>query len=196
MKSSILILVILLSSVGFGFITNQSHKDYKYNNSSIRDSVIHLIEKGVIGNKHLFIINENKIEEPEITKKLNSIKQDDIISITILNKTESKRLFGSSGKDGAVKINYYIDSLLKPEYYVSNNNKILNQIEDLIKQEKVVRYPLIILSGVPLRGIEIKENLDKLDNNSVKSIDVLKLQIGLQVYGERAINGAIIIDTK
>ena len=199
MKTLSLILTTILFSA---FLTISCKKDeineeynYTYNNDYIRDTVLYHINLGAIGNKHLFVVNENLISETEINNKIASIKKDDIISITIIDKSDALEIYGSSAKDGVVKINYYIDPLLKPEYYVTQNIEIMNTIDDLISQGKVVRYPLIVIDGKPLRGTEIKEYLDNLNNESIKSILVMTLQSGLQLYGERAINGVVIINT-
>ena len=174
--------------------TNEEY-NYTYNNDYIRDTILYQINVGTIGVKHLFVVNEHMISDDKINSAISSIKKDDIISLAIINKSDAVVTYGSSANDGVVKINYYIDPLLKPEYYVTNNKEIMDVIDDLINQGKVVRYPLIVIDGKPLRGTEIKENLDSLNNDSIKSISVMTLQSGLQLYGERAINGVVIINT-
>lgn len=169
--------------------------EHSYSNDYIRDTISIEINKGVIGNNHLFIINENILHETEIYDIVSKIKKDDIISVTIIDKTEANEKYPSTAKDGIVKINYYIDTLLKPEYYVTENIEIINTINNLISQGTVERYPLIVLDGKPLRGTAIKQYLDNLNNKSIKSITIMTLQGGLQMYGERAINGVVIINT-
>jgi len=169
--------------------------NYSYNNAYIRDTIFYQINIGTIGVKHLFVVNEHMISDAEINSVISSIKKDDIISITIINKSDALEIYGPSANDGVVKINYYIDPLLKPEYYVTNNTQIMLAINNLINQGAVVRYPLIVIDGKPLRGTEIKEYLDNLNNESIKSILVMTLQSGIQLFGERAINGVVIINT-
>jgi hypothetical protein len=169
--------------------------NYSYNNTYIRDTILYQINLGTIGVKHLFVVNEHLISDAKINNVISSIEKDDIISIRIINKSEALKIYGSRANDGVVKINYYIDPLLKPEYYVTNNTQIMEVINNLINQGKVVRYPLIVIDGKPLRGTEIEEYLDNLDNESIKTILVMTLQSGMQLYGERAINGVVIINT-
>lgn len=190
-----LITILIATITACGKDDPKEEYNYSYKNDYIRDTILDNIDLGTLGTKHLFIINENRISESGINTKISSIKKEDIISITIINKTEAEKIFGSSIKDGAVKINYYIDPLLKPEYYVTTNTEIMNKINDLISQNKVVRYPLIVIDGKPLRGTEIKENLNNLNNELIKTISVMNLQSGLQLYGERAINGVVLINT-
>jgi len=103
--------------------------------------------------------------------------------------------YGTIAKDGIVKINYYIDPLLKPAYYVTNNTAVMNLINALVIDGKVVRYPLIVLDGKPLIGTDIKVYLDHLNNAKITSIFLMDLMSGLQLYGEIAINGVILINT-
>jgi hypothetical protein len=197
------ILNLILTTILFSaLLTTACKKDdinevynYTYNNDYIRDTILYHINLRTIGNRHLFVVNEYIISEAEINNKISSVSKDDIISITIIDKSDALEIYGSSAKDGVVKLNYYIDPLLKPEYYVTQNIEIMKAIDDIISQGKVVRYPLIVIDGKPLRGTEIKEYLDNLNNESIKSISVMNLQSGLQLFGERAINGVVIINT-
>jgi len=199
---NLMFILILFSIVNISCKKDSDNKNsdnenskHSYSNDYIRDTISIEINKGVIGNKHLFIINENILYETEIYNIISKIKKDDIISLTIIDKNEASEKYPSTAKDGIVKINYYIDTLLKPKYYVTQNIEIMNAINNLISQRKVVRYPLIVIDGKPLRGTEIKQYLDILNNNSIKSILTMTLKSGLQLYGERAINGVVIINT-
>lgn len=192
----ILIMTFLILSVTIS-CEKESIKDelgYLYTNDYIRKLISPHIEKGTIGNKHLFVINEQELKETEIRERVSSIQKEDIISITIINKTEAVKEYSSSANDGVVKINYYIDDLLKPDYYTSSNTFVMDVINDLINQKKVSKYPLIVLGGKPLRGKEIKESLDNLNNSTIKEVLAMKLKAGLQLYGERAINGVVLIN--
>jgi hypothetical protein len=191
----ILVTFILISIFSCKSDTIPEEYEYSYNNNYIRDTILYQIKIGTIGNRHLFIINENTLQESEINNKLSPINEDDIISIAIISKSTAIEKYGATAKDGIVKINYYIDPLLKPVYYNTSNSEIMNVINDLIKQNKVVMYPIIVLDGKPLRGTAIKEYLDKLNNSLIKSILTMNLENGLQLYGERAINGVVMIDT-
>jgi len=169
--------------------------DYSYTNSYIRDTILYHINLETIGNKHLFIVNENIIHEFEYNSIISSIQKEDIISVTFINKAVALASYGTIAKDGIVKINYYIDPLLKPAYYVTNNTAVMNLINALVTDGKVVRYPLIVLDGKPLIGADIKVYLDHLNNAKVTSIFLMDLMSGLQLYGEIAINGVILINT-
>ena len=197
--SNILILATLVMTLTqFTLCTKEDtieEYSYSYNNNYVRDTILYHIDLGTLGTRHIFVINENEISESELNNKISSIKKEDIISITILNKTDAIEIYGTSANYGVVKLNYYIDPLLKPVYYITDNTEIMGIIEDLISQGKVVRFPLIVLDGKPLRGLEIEEYLDKLNNESIKSILTMELKSGLQLYGERAINGVVIINT-
>jgi hypothetical protein len=169
--------------------------DYTYTNSYIRDTIMYRINLGTIGNKHLFIVNENNIYGSVINGAISSIQKEDIISVTFINKAVALASYGTIAKDGIVKINYYIDPLLKPAYYVTNNTDVMNLINALVRDGKVVRYPLIVLDGKPLIGTDIKGYLDHLNNAKITSMFLMDLMGGLQIYGEIAINGVILINT-
>jgi len=192
MSFIILFLVLLFSCKK----ESSNNYEYVYNNDYIRDTILVQINKGIIGPKHQFIVNERLLDDSEINSTISSINVSDIISISFIDKITAVDSYSSSATDGIVKINYYVDPLLKPEYYTNiDNTYIMGIINALIIQNKVVRYPLIVLDGYPLRGLDIKSHLDNLDNGSIKSILVMNLDSGLQLYGDRAINGVVIINT-
>ncbi len=197
MKNTLYILTILLI-LGINMSckkdSNEETYDYVYTNDYIRDIIQTEIDKGTIGNHHLFVMNEETLEQSEIEGVLTSINSDDIISIRFIDKEEAKSAYPNTD-DGVVKINYYVDDLLKPNYYNIDNVLVFGVLNDLIIQGKVVRYPLIVLDGVPLRGADIKANLDGLEADSITEILVLDLSVGLSIYGQRAINGVVIIST-
>ncbi len=47
--------------------------EYSYTNSYIRDTILYRINLEIIGNKHLFIVNENIIYGSEINGVISSI---------------------------------------------------------------------------------------------------------------------------
>jgi hypothetical protein len=185
--------LIVLMSLSCKKESNSDSYDYSYKNDYIRDKVMLEISKGTIGHQHLFVVNEKALTESEIDIKLSSIKKEDIISVEIINIKDGVNSKYPNAKEGVVKINYYIDYLLKPNYYNINNVFITSALNDLIAQKKVVQFPLIVLNGLPLRGTTIKEKLDGLNSESVTAISVLDYNAGLSIYGERAINGVVMI---
>ena len=75
------LIFILISIVSCKSDTIPEEYGYLYNNNYIRDTILYQIEIETIGNKHLFIINENTLQESEISNKISSINRDDIINL-------------------------------------------------------------------------------------------------------------------
>jgi N-acetylmuramoyl-L-alanine amidase len=131
---------------------------------------------------------------------LKKIKPEDIKSIKVLNPKSAMTSYGEDGKNGAVIVNTKIKELVlkdAPITYISDtatenltlsgNIKFRNSSKDLSKQ------PLYVIDGKIQTG---KIDLNAIDANEIKSIDVIKGNNALKKYGEAATNGVVEISTK
>jgi len=84
-------------------------------------------------------------------------------------------------------------------YVLENSNPFLI---DYIKKERktnpdITKKPLIVIDGKPYRyDVELKKNPINLQETDISSINVLKKEIGIRIYGEYGENGVFIITTK
>jgi hypothetical protein len=127
---------------------------------------------------------------------LNEFKLKDFTSIDFLNKKEATKKYGSKGKYGAVIVIPFIDETLSEKYYCAiTNNVILAKIAELTKKGIIKSNPILVVNGIPLRGEEIATTINKLGEKGIKQINLLKKISAYEIYGIRAINGVLLIDT-
>ena len=122
-----------------------------------------------------------------------------IASVDILQGREATLLFGEKGADGVIAI-------------VTKNHSVVQQIvvhdSDLVKvsngdlklppntivhlHNPDAKDPLYIIDGVPAPDNSLKD----LNPNDIASIQVLKNQSAVPVYGDKARDGVVLITTK
>ena len=110
------------------------------------------------------------VDGKELAMDFRNLKPDEIESISILKNPQSHVIYGNKGKNGVVVVSTKKQIKINSE----NNNQ-----------------PILIVDGK-----ESDVALSKLDPNQIESIDILKDQSAVQVYGDKAKNGVIQIKTK
>ncbi|WP_299556519.1 M56 family metallopeptidase [Seonamhaeicola sp.] len=120
-------------------------------------------------NQPLFIIDGKEVEK-DLTEDLNP---DDIKTVMVLKGEQATNKYGDKGKNGVVLINTKNDKRIKIH---SSNDK----------------SPLIYLNGKEIT----QEDMDKLDKDTIESIDVIKGESAIKKYGGKGKNGVINITTK
>jgi hypothetical protein len=105
-----------------------------------------------------------------IMEHINHISPDRIKSISVLKNESATALYGEKGKNGAVVI--ALKGQLKPE-------------------EIPAGKPLILVNGLATSA-----NINEINPEDIKSIDVYKGESALTKYGDLARNGAIVITLK
>ncbi len=111
------------------------------------------------------VIVDGKIYDGNI----NDIPTDEISSIAVLKgKEATSKLYGENAKNSAIIIN--------------TKTKYNSGVDD--------KKPLILLDGEEFKG-----TMDELRNENMASIDVVKGENAIKLYGLKAQNGAIIIKT-
>jgi TonB-dependent SusC/RagA subfamily outer membrane receptor len=124
--------------------------------------------------KPLFFVDDVEVSD------ISSVNMDDILAIDVLKDSTTTSTYGSRGANGVVLIT--------------------------TKKVKVNTEPLYIVDGVIVSNPFPKETLnpfgtktdskDKLNVDNIESIDVLKGASATSIYGEKGVNGVIIITTK
>ncbi len=98
---------------------------------------------------------------------MSDFDENSIESVDVLKNESATRLFGEKAKDGAI--------------IITTKNKI--SLDG--------KSPLLIVDGEKLDG-----NINDIDPNDIQSITVLKDEQAMTIYGEKAKDGVIIINTK
>jgi len=139
---------------------------------------------------------------------LLKIKSDNIESISILKDEAATALYGPEGKNGVILITMKTKALSE-ETTGSNTNKsdtvkskakrirVQGLNSDSInivgyKNSKINDTVLILLDGKKIS----KETFDKIDTNSIESVNVLKDEKSIERYGAKGKEGVILVSTK
>jgi hypothetical protein len=78
-----------------------------------------------------------------------------------------------------------------------NKNFLIEYIDNLAKEKKITKHPIIILDGEQYRyDGELKKNKLPILKNDIIKIDLLKNEAAQKVFGESAKNGVLLITTK
>ena len=187
-KLTILTLLIsILTSCSSKLILNNK------SDNSLIGKINKQIESRTISNKALIYLNDKEISNGEL-KKINIFELKDFTEITFLDKNEAKKKIGKIGKNGVIKIRSFLDPKLDYQYYKSIENKEILSLIDKLSDEGIInKNPLLVVSGKPLRGEEIASIINNL---KIEKANVLKAEASYQIYGIRAINGVLLIDSK
>ncbi|MBP6181639.1 M56 family metallopeptidase [Flavobacterium sp.] len=106
--------------------------------------------------------------------KIDDIPTDQISSVNVLKGKAAEEKYGSDGKYGAIEIN------------TKNATYSMGKLENTIKK------PLLIING-KRAGSQV--NIDDINNDAVKSMNVLKGISAIEKYGKDGENGVIEIAT-
>ena len=144
----------------------------------------------------LIIADGKEISNSEL-KKLN---QNNIRSITILKDKSAIAGYGEKGKNGVIVINTkmkepvpndaplnYTNDIISGNGSLSGNIKLKSSPQDSAKQ------PLYVIDGNIKTG---SIDVNSLDPNKIQSINVIKGEPALKLYGESGRNGVVEIITK
>jgi len=126
----------------------------------------------------LFILDGKEISKEDLDK----ISPERIESISVLKDEDSKTQFGAKAKNGVVLIR------TKDRKGQSNQLKAI-RIKD---NGKLKNNPLYVINGKKISS----KNIPEIDPNLIESMDVLKGEKAVAMYGKAAKNGVIVIKTK
>lgn len=180
---------------GVIFITTKKEKEKeKQKSGAIRESFP--IDNA---NEQLYILDGTLINK----KQMEDIDPQNIENINVLKGTSVTALYGTRGINGVVMIttkNPINNRTIKVgELDVPTGDKMsiqpITAIEEKNGKVEVVNFDtpqLIILDDVEIN----KDQMEKLDKNSIESVTILKNKSAEAVYGEKGKNGVIIIKSK
>jgi len=143
-------------------------------NNTIRGRVIDESDSPIVGAEPLYFVDDVEVSD------ISSVNIDDVYAVSVLKDSAATAAFGPRGADGVVLVT--------------------------TKKAKINTEPLYVVDGVIVSNPFGKETLnlfgtktdskDKLDVDNIESINVLKGVSATSIYGEKGVNGVIIITTK
>lgn len=122
-------------------------------------------------------------------KKLEDLIPDEIHTVHVLKDQKAIEQYGEKGKNGVIEIitkKHAGDTDIKVTQYDSEPSSPIN-IENFIAKKK----PLIIIDGK-----KSDQKIEDINPDDIDSISILKDKSAMQLYGEEAKNGVILITTK
>jgi len=133
--------------------------------------------------KPLFVVNG----EPTTYDDLSSIKPNDIESIEVLKNQKAIDQFAEAGKNGVVLIT--LKNFKKPEVTEEPDHRA-----STIKVHSLSTHTqaLFILDGKIIQ----QNDVEKINPQSIESIEVLKGDKAINQYGDKGKNGVVVITSK
>ena len=181
---------------GLNFRANKLQGDDKNGMSNIKADTISIDFSKT--NSLLFI------DGKESTKaEVDQLKPDKIESVSVLKGESATRLYGEKGKDGVILITMKKSGTItttgttdvKVTGYANDQKK--NQSTSGIQirstgTSETESKPLIVINGV----IAENQDMNKIDPETIGSINVLKNKSAMKKYGDKAKNGVVEIALK
>ena len=127
-----------------------------------------------MGNVQPLFVVDGKIYKHENVK---TIDPTDIKEINVYKGEQAIKLFGKEAENGVVEI------------FTKDPAKTLEKLQAEIKSKDDV---LFVIDGIPYPSSRVKD----IDPNDIKKITVHKGAKAKALYGDRAVNGVVIIKTK
>lgn len=124
-------------------------------------------------------------EQSEVSLQIAYIGKE-TYKVSISKSGELTVYLGEEGSEGKHRFVEMDISLKDPQVDVSGTKLKLNFDKSLKNDSQ----PLFVIDG------EISEDINSLDPKDIKSIDVLKGENAIAIYGEKGENGVIVILTK
>lgn len=114
------------------------------------------------------------VEKPRGFNQQDSLNNDDIASLNIYHGEDAERFFGDKGKDGVITVTTKKGQIAMAKLSIVSGGA-----------------PLIVVNGSP-RETGVRD----LDPKHIESITVLQPDAAKAIFGEKAANGAVLIQTK
>jgi len=139
----------------------------------------------------LFIIDGKEATKAEV----DQLNPDKIESVNVLKGESAITKYGVKSKNGVVEISLKkvavkeedSKSTLPPTIYLQTNSPLKFGISD-----DSGKQPLIVKDGVIVEGM----NVNNIPPETIESINVLKGEQATKIYGNKGINGVILITSK
>lgn len=138
----------------------------------------------------------NGVETP--LRTISSISPENIESITVLKGKQAVSIYAEKGENGVVNIMTKdalypnINNLIVPDLTRVGSKEANDRIENKEKFLQDLDEPLIIVDGKEMS----KKEYDKISQNDIESISVLKGKAAKKKYGKKGKNGVVEVKLK
>ncbi|MEM1123923.1 MAG: T9SS type A sorting domain-containing protein, partial [Bacteroidota bacterium] len=174
------------------------------NQSEKKKTEQHLMNEKIASDKRPLLVVDGKILAKETTTTIKSVADIDpenIATINVVKGEAALKKYGDQGKDGVVEIttkNKTSSEKLAPKDIEKEFKKeglvIINDTWNQVQEVTEKKEPLFVVDG---KKLAIKKGADlPLDSKDILSIDVLKGQSALALYGDEGKNGVVVVTTK
>jgi len=199
-------------SIGAGKVLHKKHYEYRVHKDGNVEVTKHKDKKG----NYVFITSEGddikwkskddneliEVEEITITKKGDNTwthkEGETHVNVEVIKSKDGKNLVKIIEDDGEKKVIEIIEDGDKNVFHIKKDGDKLKK-HKISKTDNFVfisdgdgKEPLIFIDGKEAS----KEEMEKLDSNSIESVNVYKGESAIKKYGEKAKNGVIQITTK
>lgn len=147
--------------------------------SDDKDSNIFISES----DEPIFIINGKKVEK----SVFEDVDSDNIKSVFVLDGKKALDKYGDEGKNGIVIMTRKKSKNLFTE---EEDNVMINS--NVFSYETDGNEPLFVLNGKAIT----KDDINNISANEIINVEVLKDESAIKLYGNKAKNGVVIINSK
>ena len=116
---------------------------------------------------------------------LKEINSKEISEVRVLKNEKAMKQYGEKAKDGVIVVTTKVINTNGEKNVNSNANIVINMKDGMDKA-------LYVVDGIKQKG----GDLNKIDPNTIATVDVLKGEAATRLYGDDAKNGVVIISTK
>ena len=155
-------------------MNNKSDSTWKINVSTVTSKV------GDSLNVLVFVDGVEK--DMDALKEINS---KEISEVRVLKNEKAMKQYGEKAKDGVIVVTTKVINTNGDKNVNSNANIVINMKEGMDKA-------LYVVDGIKQKS----GDLNKIDPNTIATVDVLKGEAAIRLYGDDAKNGVVIISTK
>jgi len=155
-------------------MNNKSDSTWKINVSTVTSKV------GDSLNVLVFVDGVEK--DMDALKEINS---KEISEVRVLKNEKAMKQYGEKAKDGVIVVTTKVINTNGDKNENSNANIVINMKDGVDKA-------LYVIDGIKQKS----SDLNKIDPNTIATVDILKGEAATRLYGDDAKNGVVLISTK
>ncbi len=148
--------------------------------------------------EEVVVTGYGNIKKSSFTGSATTISKAELQKVSTTNIIQSLQVFDPSLRIAPNNLRGSDPNTL-PEFYIRGRSG-MNGVQELDKMENMSKYALTNNPNLPvfmLDGFEVSsEKIYDLDLNIIKSVTILKDAAATAIYGSRASNGVIVIETE
>ncbi len=173
------------------------HREVEVKDIHSRETLDIVLYEDVKEIEDIVVTGYGNIKKSTFTGTVTSVTKDDLLKVSPGNLIQSLQVFDPGLRIAANDLAGSNPNAM-PELYIRGRSG-LDGVRTLDKLDDISKYALVKNPNLPifvLDGFEVSvEKVYDLDLNTVKSINILKDAAATAMYGSRAANGVIVIET-